>query len=335
MSVTAREIHLKSRPVGPASEENFELVERRLDGPREGQLLVRNLWMSVDPYMRGRMRDRKSYIAPFGLGEPLEGSAVGVVEASAAPGFEPGDRVAHFAGWRDYALIDATGAVKVDEGAAPLETYLGALGVPGLTAYVGLLRIGRPEPGNTVFVSAGSGAVGSIVCQLAREKGCRVVASAGSDIKTAWLRDEIGVDAAINYRSTDDLQAALASACPDGIDVYFDNVGGEQLDAALAAANDFARFALCGMIDQYNADAPPPGPRNIFQAAIKRLTLQGFLVTDHMSSMPEFAVDMTRRIAEGRIKSHATVVRGLDRAPGAFLGLFKGENIGKMLVDLR
>jgi len=335
MAVTTREIRLKSRPTGVPSLDNFELAERRLEAPRQGQVLVRNLWMSVDPYMRGRMRDQKSYIAPFQIGEPLEGSAVGIVEASDAPGFAPGDLVTHFAGWRDYALVESSSAAKIDDRIAPAQAYLGPLGVPGLTAYMGLTRIGEVKAGETVFVSAGSGAVGSIVCQIAKIKGCRVIASAGSDAKVAWLRDELKVDAAINYRSTDDFEAALAKACPDGLDVYFDNVGGEQLDAALRVANDFARFPLCGMISQYNSETPPSGPRWLFLVVVKRLTLKGFIISDHLEVMPEFTAEMARWIAQGRIRWRETVVTGLDQAPQAFLGLFTGENLGKALVDLR
>ena len=335
MSIVAREIHLKSRPSGSPSEANFELVERRLDGPAKGQLLVRNLWMSVDPYMRGRMNAGASYIAPFEVGAPLEGSAVGLVEQSAAEGFQAGDLVTHFAGWRDRARIDGAGAAKIDARAVPPQTYLGALGVPGFAAYIGLIPIGRIEPGNTVFVSAGSGAVGSLACQIARLTGCRVVASAGSDAKVAWLRDELRVDAAINYRTAGNFHEALARACPNGIDVYFDNVGGVQLDAALALANDSARFPLCGMIDQYNEASLPAGPRNIFQAVVRRITLQGFIVTDHMDRMPAFTAEMTRWIEAGRITGRETIVSGLENAPRAFLGLFRGENIGKMVVDLR
>lgn len=335
MRVIAREYHLVHRPAGLPSDRNFELVERRLDEVREGQLLVRNLWMSVDPYMRGRMNDRKSYVPPFKIGQPLDGSAIGIVEASAASGFEPADLVSHFSGWRDYALIDAASATKIDSRVASPQTYLGALGIPGLTAYVGLTRIARAKAGETVFVSAGGGAVGSMACQIARMRGCRVVASSGSDTKVAWLRDDLQVNAAINYRSVGDFEAALVEACPDGIDVYFDNVGGVQLDAALSAANNFARFALCGMIDQYNMENPSTGPTNIFQAVTKRLTLQGFIIIDHKDLMPEFVDQMARWLADGSVRGRETVVRGLERAPQAFLSLFSGDNIGKMLVDLR
>jgi NADPH-dependent curcumin reductase CurA len=335
MSVIAREVHLRSRPVGTPGPGDFAIVERRLDEPRPGQLLVRNQWMSVDPYMRGRMREGKSYVQPFRLDEALEGSAVGVVESSAAPGFAPGDTVRHFAGWRDRALIDASGAVRVDGNEAPLPAYLGPLGGPGLAAYVGLLRIARPRAGETVFVSAAAGAVGSIACQLARIHGCRVVASAGSDAKIAWLRDELRVDAAINYRTAGDFRTALSDACPDGIDVYFDNVGGVQLDAALAVANDFARVTLCGMIEQYNEESPAPVLPHLYMAVTKRIALQGFVTPDHQDARPAFIADMARWIREGRIVWRETVVAGLDRAPDAFLGLFRGDNIGKMLVDLR
>ncbi|WP_394825601.1 NADP-dependent oxidoreductase [Pendulispora albinea] len=334
MTVTAREIHLKSRPEGLPTQDNFELVERRLEEPREGQLLVRNLWMSVDPYMRGRMRDRKSYIPPFQIGQPLDGNAVGIVEASTVPGFAPGDRVSHFTGWRDYALVDAKGATRIDEKVAPLQAFLGPLGVPGFTAYIGL-ELAKAQAGNTVFVSGAAGAVGVIACQIARIKGCKVIASAGSDEKIAWLRDKAGVDGTINYRTAGNFEEALAKVSPNGIDVYFDNVGGAQLDAALGVANDFARFALCGMIEQYNDEAPPPGPRNMFQAVLKRLTLQGFLVTDYLKRMPEFTREMAQWIADGKIQSPETVVKGLELAPKAFLGLFSGDNLGKMLVDLR
>jgi NADPH-dependent curcumin reductase CurA len=334
MPITAREFHLKSRPRGLPSEENFKLVERALEEPSDGQILVRNLWLSVDPYMRGRMADRKSYIRPFQIGEPMDGGAIGRVEISASAQFRPGDLVSHFFGWRTHALLNATDATKIPEHLAPAQTFLGALGIPGLTAYLGLSSIARAEPGNTVFISAGAGAVGSIACQIARLKGCRVVASAGSDAKIDWLR-QIGAEAVVNYRTTGDFRSALAAACPAGVDVCFDNVGGIQLDAALDVANNFARFALCGMIEQYNAEAPVSGPRNLFQVVTKRLTLQGFLVLDHMQLLPKFIPEMARWIRDERIEVRETVAKGIERAPSAFLGLFSGDNVGKMLVDLR
>jgi NADPH-dependent curcumin reductase CurA len=332
MTVAAREIHLKARPDGLPDASNFELVTRNLPEPAPGQLLVRTTWMSVDPYMRGRMRDRPSYIAPFQLGAALEGAAVGLVERSADSRFKPGDMVSHFSGWRDYAIVDAATVSKIDVAAAPEPAWLGPLGVPGFTAYVGLGRIGELKPGETVFVSAAAGAVGSMAVQIAKQKGARVIGSAGSDDKVARIR-ELGADAAINYRTAGDLGAALAKAAPEGVDLYFDNVGGQHLDAALANANNSARFVICGMIAGYN-DEPPVEMRNLAEIVIKRISLRGFIVLDHNDLLPEFTAEMTRWIAEGGIKWHDTVLEGLDSAPKAFLGLFSGENVGKMLVRI-
>lgn len=334
MAVTAREILLKSRPSGLPGLENFEFAKRELPEPGDGQLLVKTHWMSVDPYMRGRMVDRPSYIEPFRIGEPLEGAAVGVVVRSGASQFKPGDLVSHFSGWRDFAVIDASSANKIDTTVAPEEAWLGALGVPGITAYVGLTRIAAVKQGETVFVSAGAGAVGSMAIQIAKIKGARVVASAGSADKVRWLKDELGADAVINYRTDGDLTKALAAAAPEGIDVYFDNVGGDHLDAALAVAKPFARFAICGMIAQYNDDVPPPGPRNIASVVMKSITMRGFLVLSHFDILPEFTREMGQWIADGRIKSRDTILDGLENAPKAFLGLFSGDNVGKMLVRI-
>ena len=333
MTIAAREIHLKSRPTGLPDLENFELVERRLPDLVDGQLLVRTLWMSVDPYMRGRMVDRPSYIAPFQVGQPLEGAAVGVVEQSAAAGFKPGDLVGHFSGWRDRAVIDASTAAKI-ESAVPLQAWLGPLGVPGQTAHAGLLHIAGLKQGDTVFVSAAAGAVGSMAVQIAKIKGARVIASVGTEDKARWVRDELGANAVINYRTAGDLTKALAKAAPQGIDVYFDNVGGDHLDAALAVANRFARFAICGMIAQYNDETPPPGPRNMAALIVKRIRMQGYIILDHPDLTPEFTREMLGWLAEGRIKSRDTVVEGLENAPKAFIGLFSGDNTGKMLVKL-
>jgi NADPH-dependent curcumin reductase CurA len=334
MTIAAREIHLRSRPDGLPTLDNFELVSRSLPEPRAGQILIRTTWMSVDPYMRGRMRDRPSYIAPFKVGEALEGAAVGVVERSADDRFKPGDLVGHFSGWRDYAVVDAASASKIDATAAPEPAWLGPLGVPGFTAYVGLERIGELKAGETIFISAAAGAVGSMAVQIAKAKGARVVASAGGEAKAAWLRDELGADAVIDYKAADDLAAALAEAAPQGIDVYFDNVGGDHLDAALANARDHARFVICGMIAGYNDEGVADAARNLARIVINRLSLRGFIVLDHYDLQPRFTAEMTRWIAEGRIKWRETVVDGLDNAPGAFLGLFSGDNIGKMLVRL-
>lgn len=334
MTFISREVHLVRRPTGTPSLEDFAFERRTLSAPADGQLLVKNQWISVDPYMRGRMIDKESYIPPFQLGEAMDGAAIGVVEQSGHPDFAPGDIVAHFSGWRDAALVDGAGANKVDVGQIPAQAYLGVLGFPGLAAYAGLLRIGQPKAGETVFVSAASGAVGSAVAQIAKLKGCRVIASAGSDEKTAWLLKEAGVDAVINYKTTEDLTAALADAAPNGIDIYFDNVGGAHLDAAIAVANTGARFVLCGMIGQYNAEQAPAGPSNIYEVIVKRLNLTGLLVSDHVDLFPDFMRDMAQWIGEGKIKWQETIVDGLDNAPRAFLGLFNGSNLGKMVVKI-
>jgi NADPH-dependent curcumin reductase CurA len=334
VTIAAREIHLKSRPSGLPGADNFELVERALPAPAESQLLVRTLWMSVDPYMRGRMVDRPSYIAPFQIGHPLEGDAISVVEQSGDQRFKPGDLVKHFYGWRDRAIIDAAAATPIDPSAAPLPAWLGPLGIPGITAWAGLVHIAKLKEGETVFVSAAAGAVGSMAVQIARIKGARVIGSVGSDDKARWVKEELGADAVINYKTAGDLTEALAEAAPNGIDVYFDNVGGDHLDAALAVANNGARFAICGMIAQYNDATPPPGPRNLTALVIKRITMQGYIILDHLDLVPDFTREMTAWLKEGRIKSRDTVVEGLENAPKAFLGLFSGDNVGKMLVKL-
>ncbi|MDW6022405.1 NADP-dependent oxidoreductase [Mesorhizobium sp. BAC0120] len=334
MPVTAHEIHLKSRPSGMPGPENFEFVERRLADPADGQLLVRTLWMSVDPYMRGRMTDRPSYIAPFQLGQPLEGAAVGVVEQSRDARFKPGDVVTHFAGWRDYAVIDAKTARGIEPSSIPLEAWLGALGVPGETAHAGLLHFAKLRKGETVFVSAAAGAVGSMAVQIAKLKGARVIGSVGSEEKARWVKEDLGADAVINYKTAGNLTEALASAAPEGIDVYFDNVGGSHLEAAIDATRLYARLIICGMIARYNDETPSPGPRNLAMFIGKRLTMQGFIILDHADLRPNFIREMSGWIAQGQIKTRDTVVEGLENAPKAFLGLFSGENIGKMLVKI-
>lgn len=330
---SSREIRLKSRPVGLPTRENFELAVVSLAAPAPGQMLVRNHYMSVDPYMRGRMNDARSYTPPFQVGEPLTGGAVGQVVASNGGPFAAGTYVESMFGWREYFLTDGRGLRIVDPELAPLHAYLGVMGMPGFTAYVGVLDIGRAQPGETVFVSAAAGAVGGVACQIAKIAGCRVVGSAGTDDKVAWLLEEAGVDGAFNYKTTP-VPAGLAKNCRDGIDVYFENVGGAHLEAALQRMNNFGRVAVCGMIANYNATEPPPGPRNLGLVISKRLTLQGFIVGDHNARRPQFHADMGRWIAEGRVKWLETIVDGIDQAPAAFLGLFSGENLGKMLVRL-
>jgi NADPH-dependent curcumin reductase CurA len=289
--------------------------------------------MSVDPYMRGRMVDRASYVPPFQVGEPLSGGAVGtVVAVNASPHFQEGDYVLNFSGWREWFLTSGGELQKIDPSLAPIQAYLGAFGMPGLTAYGGLLRVGQLKDGERVFVSAACGAVGAVVCQIAKNKGCFVVGSAGSDEKCAWLEREAGIDKAINYRTAGDLSAALKKAMPEGIDVYFENVGGEHLNAALANMRLNGRIAVCGMIAQYNDSAPPPGPANIVMVIPQRLTIKGFIVTDHIDLMPDFMRDMAMWTKAGKMKWNETIVDGIENAPEAFVGLFKGENLGKMLV---
>jgi NADPH-dependent curcumin reductase CurA len=331
--MTSREIHLRSRPVGLPAAANFEVVEVDVATPQPGEVQVRNLWMSVDPYMRGRMYDRASYVPPFQLGEVLQGHAVGEVVASADDGFAPGDLVSSMWGWREAYTASARTLEKLPRVAGvPVQAFLGVLGMPGLTAYTGLLEIGQPKPGDTVFVSGGAGAVGSVVAQIAKVKGCTVVATAGTDSKCDWLRS-VGVDHAINYRHGD-LLAAVRAAVPQGIDIYFDNVGGEHLEVAIEVARGGARFAECGMISGYNATEPAPGPRNIMMVVGKSLKIQGFIVSNYAHLRPQFVTDMSGWIAQGQIKWEETVLDGIAAAPDAFLGLFTGSNTGKMLVRL-
>jgi NADPH-dependent curcumin reductase CurA len=326
-----REIRLKSRPVGMPTTDNFELVETAVPTPGPGQVLVRNSYMSVDPYMRGRMVDRRSYVPPFQIGETLQGGAIGqVVAAVDNPKLKAGDYVQSMSGWREWFVSSGNDLQKL-EPKAELPAYLGALGMPGMTAYAGLLRVGALKDGERVFVSAASGAVGSIVCQIAKAKGCYVVGSAGSAQKVQYLK-EIGCNGAINYKSVGDLNAAVAAAFPEGIDVYFENVGGVHLEAALNNMRPGGRIPLCGMIDMYNATEPPPGPRNLAMAIGLGLTLRGFIVSSHYDMLPDFNRDMAKWASEGKMKWRETIIDGVENSPKAFIGLFKGENLGKMVV---
>jgi NADPH-dependent curcumin reductase CurA len=333
-AVQSREIRLKSRPVGMPNAGNFELATTEVRQPVAGEALVRNIWMSVDPYMRGRMADRVSYVPPFQVGSPLEGGAVGQVVAADSDRLKPGDYVTHNYGWREYAVGKAEAFQKIDPSLAPLQAFLGTLGMPGMTAYVGLFRIAELKDGDTVFVSAASGAVGQVVCQLAKAHGCYVVGSAGSDDKCRWLEREAGVDRAINYRTCGDLTAAVGKAFPQGIDVHFENVGGAHLEAALTHMKRFGRIALCGMIELYNDTTPRPGPSNLMLAVGKSLTLRGFIVSNHFDLLPQFRAEAGRLIAAGKLKWQETVEEGLENAPKAFLKLFSGDNRGKMLVRI-
>ena len=321
--------HLKSRPSGMPTPDNFELKEVALPPLGDGQVRLRNRWLSVDPYMRGRMNDVKSYIPPFEVGAPLEGGAIGEVVESTAEGLAPGDLVLHMAGWRDEAVLPARAVSKLPELGVEPEQFLGMLGTTGATAYFGLLDVAEAKEGDVVFVSASAGAVGSAVVQIAKAKGMRVIGSAGGAEKCEFVR-ALGADAVIDYRAGPILKG-LAAAAPDGIDVYFDNVGGDHLDAALAVARNYARFAICGMIGGYNK-GEPTSLRFIMRIVAARIQLKGFIVFDFQSRMGEFYRDMGQWLASGAVKSRETVVEGLEQTPQAFLGLFSGANTGKMLV---
>ncbi|MDG9711852.1 NADP-dependent oxidoreductase [Streptomyces sp. DH10] len=334
LPAVSREWHLSSRPVGWPKPEDFAFVEAEVPQPGEGQVLVRNKYLSVDPYMRGRMSDAKSYIAPFELGKAMQGGAVGEVVASNAEGLAVGDHVLHFLGWREYAVVAAKTAVKVDPDAAPLSTYLGVLGMTGLTAYAGLLRTAAFKEGDTVFVSGAAGAVGGQVGQIAKLKGAsRVIGSAGSAEKVKLLVDEYGFDAAFNYKDGP-VSEQLRAAAPDGIDVYFDNVGGDHLEAAIGSLNEGGRIAVCGMISVYNNTEPAPGPRNLARLIQTRGRIEGFLVGDHYDLQPEFVREVAPWVASGELKYRETVVEGIENNLEAFLGVLRGDNTGKMIVKL-
>jgi NADPH-dependent curcumin reductase CurA len=329
-----REWHLVSRPVGWPQPADFALVEAEVRQPGPGEVLVRNAYVSVDPYMRGRMSAAKSYVAPFELGKTMQGGAVGEVIASNAEGIEVGDHVLHFLGWREYAVVDAKQAVKVDPEAAPLSTYLGVLGMTGLTAYAGLLRTASFKEGDSVFVSGAAGAVGSQVGQIARLKGAsRVIGSAGSDEKVKLLVEEYGFDAAFNYKNGP-VSQQLREAAPDGVDVYFDNVGGDHLEAAIGSLNRDGRIAICGMISVYNNTEPAPGPRNLARLIQTRGRIQGFLVGDNYDLQQEFVQEVGAWIRSGELKYAETVVEGIENNLEAFFGVLRGDNIGKMIVKL-
>ena len=333
MNMKATEIHLASRPTGEPVSDNFRTVVTELPPLEDGQILVRNTVMSVDPYMRGRMNDVKSYVPPFALDAPLDGGAVGEVVESRSDAFAVGDAVSHGKGWRDLAILPAKSARKVDLSKAKASAYLGALGMTGLTAYAGLTSVAQFKEGDTVFVSGAAGAVGSLVGQIAKALGAsRVIGSAGSPAKVKRLR-ELGFDAAFDYHDGP-VRKQLAEAAPDGMYVYFDNVGGEHLAAAIGSANKYARFALCGAISQYNATEPTPGPRNLALAIGQELTLKGFIVGSYNHLAGEFGEKMAQWLADGVVEWDETVVDGLENAPKAFIGLLRGENTGKMIVSI-
>ena len=329
-----RQIVLAARPKGWPKDSDFRLEEAAVPEPGPGQFLGRNIYMSVDPYMRGRMNDVKSYFPPFQIGQPLDGRAVGRVERSNHPKFAPGDYVTSMFGWREYFVSDGQGVQKIDPGLAPPATYLGVLGIPGFTGWYGLKYIGQPKAGETLVVSAAAGATGSMAAQIGKILGCRVVGTAGTEEKCAYLTKELGLNAAVNYKTAGDLYAALREACPKGIDIYFENVGGAMTEAVFRLLNPYARIPLCGLISQYNLETPDPGPRYWASLLINRVVLKGFIISDHLDRLPEFFAEVGGWLKAGKLKYQETVVEGLENAPRAFLGMLRGENKGKMLVKI-
>jgi NADPH-dependent curcumin reductase CurA len=327
-----KQVLLASRPTGWVKESDFRIVETPVPTPGEGQVLVKNGWLSLDPYMRGRMNDARSYAAKVEIGEVMTGETVGEVIESRNPKFAKGEWVAGRVGWQQYAASDGSNLRKVDTSLVPASAHLGVVGMPGVTAYVGLLDVGKPKAGETVVVSAASGAVGGVVGQIAKLNDCRVVGVAGGRQKCDYVVKELGFDACIDHRAGD-LDGALAAATPKGIDVYFENVGGPLLDAVLLRCNPFARIALCGMVSQYNA-TERYGVKNLMMAVAMRIRLQGFIVSDHMERWPEALRQLAQWVRDGKLIYRETVTEGLDNAPRAFIGMLRGENFGKQLVKI-
>ena len=325
-----QQVLLRKRPVGRPTADDFEIVDSPMPAVADGGVLRRTIYLSLDPYMRGRMSDGPSYATPVALGQPMVGHTVSQVLDSRNPAFQPGDFVAGYDGWQEYGLSNGVGLRVLDRSAAPISTAVGTLGMPGMTAYVGLLDIGQPKPDETVVVSAASGAVGSVVGQIARIKGCRAVGVAGSAAKCDYVINELGFDACVNYKEQDFL-SQLRAACPQGVDIYFENVGGAVFAAVLKLLNVNARIPLCGMIADYNATDTPPGP-GLRPLLVKRALIKGFIVFDHNDRAAAFLRDCTTWLREGKLKYREDIVDGLDRAPAALLKLFDGENFGKLLV---
>ncbi|WPS85747.1 NADP-dependent oxidoreductase [Brevibacillus halotolerans] len=328
------QILLSSRPVGVPTRDNFTFIKSSIPEVNDNQLLIRTLYLSVDPYMRGRMNDQKSYIPPFQLDQVITGGVIGEVIETKSSEFQVGDVVLGLLGWQNYSVVDAGEVQKIDTNIAPITTALGVLGMPGMTAYFGLLDIGQPQAGETVVVSGAAGAVGMLVGQIAKIKGARVVGIAGSDDKVQYVTEELGFDAAINYKTTPNMQLALEKACPNGVDVYFDNVGGPISDAVLSLINQGARIPLCGQISLYNSEKQDIGPRVQVQLLKKTATMKGFLVTQYTDRYHEGMTQMAQWIKEGKIKYSENIVEGLENVPEAFLGLFTGENTGKQLIKV-
>jgi hypothetical protein len=329
-----RRIVLASRPAGMPTQDNFRIEDVEVPSLKDGEVLVRTLYLSVDPYMRGRMSDRKSYVPPFVLNEPIAGGVIGEVIESRSPVFQPGDIVTGHLGWQLYSVVRAEEIKKVDPNIAPITTALGVLGMPGLTAYFGLLDIGKPREGETVVVSGAAGAVGTTVCQIAKITGCRVVGIAGSDDKNLYLQNELQVDATINYKTSFNMFQALRDTCPNGIDIYFDNVGGTVSDAVMPLINKSARIVICGQISLYNLEQPDIGPRVQPYLVVKRAMMKGFIITDYASRFSEGVKHLAEWFAQGKLKYVENIVEGFENTPQAFIGLFTGDNLGKQLVKV-
>jgi len=334
MTIKNQQIVLASRPAGKPVPENFRLIDAELPDLRDGEVLIRTLYISVDPYMRGRMSDRRSYVPPFVLDQVITGGVLGEVIESRANEFRPGDIVTGMLGWQLFSIAKPGELRKIDPALAPITTALGILGITGLTAYFGLVEIGKPAVHETVVVSGAAGAVGMTVCQLAKIKGCRVVGIAGSDEKNRYLTNELGVDATINYKTAADIRRALSEVLTNGVDVYFDNVGGEVSDAVLPFINERARIPICGQISLYNLEQPDVGPRVQPYLLIKRGLMQGFIITDFAPRFSEGIRELHTLMAQGRLKYAENIVDGFENTPRAFLGLFSGENLGKQLVKV-
>lgn len=334
MSQLNRRFVLASRPVGLPKESDFKMTETTLPELKDGELLVRAMYLSVDPYMRGRISGMKSYAAPVEIGQTIVGGGIARVVESKNPGFAPGDIVDIYMGWQEYAISDGRGLRKLDPSIAPVSTGLGVLGMTGLTAYFGLLDVCNPKPGETVVVSGAAGAVGSIVGQIAKIKGCKTVGIAGDDDKVAWILKDCGYDAAFNYKTTENYPAKLKELCPNGIDVYFDNVGGPITDAVFGQLNVGARISVCGQISQYNSTKPEMGPRLLGALIVARAKAEGFLVSDYFARFGPALVEMAGWLNAGKLKYREDIVEGFDNLPKAFIGLFEGENTGKRLVRI-
>jgi len=334
MEITSKNIVLKNYvPLGTPASKDFKVREIPIKLSNNNEILVKNLWISVDPYMRARMTDRKNYIAPFTLNEPMEGSAIGEVIETNSELFFKGDLVYSFFGWRDYFITKEDGLQKINPIDVPIQTYLGPLGFTGHTAHVGLFNIGDLQPGKTILVSSAAGAVGSMVCQFAKIIGCKVVASTGTDEKVDWLKNELKVDHAFNYKKIENLVLYFKEICPDGFDFYFDNVGGDFLESVIYRMKNFGKIVICGRISQMNASSPS-AIKNMAHVLVKRLTIKGFLIFDHLKDRKKFEEDVTKWIKEGKLQWKETIVEGLENSPEAFINLLEGKNIGKMLVKI-